>query len=144
MISKDKNCLNYEEKVTSLEAHIKILEKKKCAEKLLWNGKEMTYLKKIEHLENQVKNFKNRHLKNNGKVKGSRKNDKEINSRKKGVEIQKQKVRDLIKKIKKLEDEQKIKNEMSLKLQRELAKLRKQSNSLKTTISSQELTIKDL
>ena len=120
------------------------MEKKKCAEKLLWNGKEMTYLKKIEHLENQVKNFKNRHLKSNGKVKGSRKNDKEINSRKKGVEIQKQKVRDLIKKIKKLEDEQKIKNEMSLKLQRELAKLRKQSNSLKTTISSQELTIKDL
>ena len=35
LISKDKNCLNFEEKVTYLEAHIKILEKEKWAEKWL-------------------------------------------------------------------------------------------------------------
>ena len=52
LISKDKNYLNYEEKVTSLE----VLEKKKRAEKSLWNEKEMTYLKKIERLENQFTN----------------------------------------------------------------------------------------
>ena len=144
-ISKDdENCLNYEEKVISLEAHIKVLEKEKCAEKSLWNEKEMAYLKKIEHLENQVKNFKNLHLKYIYKVKGCGKNDKEINSPKKDVEIQKQKVKDLTRKIKKLEDEQKIKDEKSQKLQRELAKLQKQNNSLKTTISNQESTIKDL
>ena len=55
LMSKDKKCLNYKEKVTFLEAHIKILEKEKCAEKSLWNEKEMAYLKKIKHLENQVK-----------------------------------------------------------------------------------------
>ena len=125
LISKDKNCLSYEEKVTSLEAHIKVLEKEKCPEKSLWNEKEMAYVKNIEHHEKQVKNFKNIHLKN--KAKGCGKNDKEINSRKKDVEIQKQKVRNLTKKMKKLEDEQKIKDEMSQKLQRELAKLQKQN-----------------
>ena len=125
MISKDKNCLSYEEKVTSLEAHIKVLEKEKCPEKSLWNEKELAYVKNIEHHEKQVKNFKNIHLKN--KAKGCGKNDKEINSRKKDVEIQKQKVRNLTKKMKKLEDEQKIKDEMSQKLQRELAKLQKQN-----------------
>ena len=144
LISKDKNCLDYEEKVTSLEAHIKVLEKQKCTEKSLWNEKEMVYLKKIEQLENEVKNFNNIHLKNNEKLKGCGKNDKEINSRKKDVEIQKQKVRDLTKKIKKLDDQQKTKGEMSQKLQRELAKLQKQNNSLKATISNQESTIKDL
>ena len=45
LISKDENYLNYEEKVTSLEARIEVLEKEKCAEKSLWNEKEMTYLK---------------------------------------------------------------------------------------------------
>ena len=144
LISKDKNCLDYEEKVTSLEAHIKVLEKEKCTEKSLWTEKEMVYVKKIEQLENAVKNFKNIHLKNNDKLKGCGKNDKEINSRKKDVEIQKQKVRDLTKKIKKLEDQQKTKDEMSQKLQRELAKLQKQNNSLKATNNNQESTIKDL
>ena len=43
-----------------------------------------------------------------------------------------------------MEDEQEIKDQMSRKLQRELAKLQKQNNSLKTTISNQESTIKDL
>ena len=62
------------------------------------------------------------HFKYNDKVKGCGKNEKEINSWKKDVEIQKQKVRDLAKKIKKLQDGHQIKNEMSQKLQRELAK----------------------
>ena len=55
----------------------------------------MAYLKKIEHLENQVKTFQNIHLKNNDKLKGYGKKGRVINSRKKDVEIQKQKVRDL-------------------------------------------------
>lgn len=57
----------------------------------------MAYLKKIEHLENQVKTFQNIHLKNNDKLKGYEEKGKEINSRKKDVDIQKQKVRDLTK-----------------------------------------------
>ena len=71
------------------------MEKEKCAEKLRLNEKEMTYPKKIEHLENQVKTFQNIHLKNNDKLKGYGKKGRVINSRKKDVEIQKQKVRDL-------------------------------------------------
>ena len=43
-----------------------------------------------------------------------------------------------------MEDQQKTKGEMSQKLQRELAKLQKENNSLKATISNQESTIKDL
>ena len=104
LISKDKNFQNYKEKVTSLEVHIKTLEKEKCAEKSRWNEKKLAYLKKIEHLKKEVKNFKNIHLKYNDKVKGCGKNDKEINSWKKDVEIQKQKVRGLTKKIKKLQN----------------------------------------
>ena len=73
------------------------MDKEKCAEKLLLNEKEMAYLKKIEHLENQVKTFQNIHLKNNDKLKGYEEKGKEINSRKKDVDIQKQKVRDLTK-----------------------------------------------
>ena len=68
--------------------------------------KKLAYLKKIEHLKKQVKNFKYKHLKYNDKVKRCGKNDKEINAWKKDVEIQKQKVRDLTKKIKKLQDGQ--------------------------------------
>ena len=56
------------------------------------------------------------HFKYNDKVKGCGKNEKEINSWKRDVEIQKQKVRDLTKKIKKLQDGHQIKNEMSQKL----------------------------
>ena len=80
LISKDKNFQNYKEKVTSLEVYIKTLEKEKCAEKSRWNEKKLAYLKKIEHLKKEVKNFKNIHLKYNDKVKGCGKNDKEINS----------------------------------------------------------------
>ena len=116
LISKDKNFQNYKEEVTSLEVHIKTLEKVKCAEKSRWNEKKLAYLKRKEHLEKQVKNFKNVHLKYNDKVKGCGKNDKQINAWKKDVEIQKQKVRDLTKKIKKLQDGQKIKDEMSQNL----------------------------
>ena len=57
----------------------------------------MGYLKKIVHLENQVKIFQNIHLKNNDKLKGYEKKSNQINSGKKDVDIQKQKVRDLTK-----------------------------------------------
>ena len=46
LISKDKNFHNYKEKVTSLEVHIKTLEKEKCAEKSRWNEKKNWHISK--------------------------------------------------------------------------------------------------
>ena len=142
VIQKKVNYL--EDKVEQQENSIFLLDEERCMEQSLWNEKEKTYLKRIDHLENQLKNLNNVSLKNKDKIKSRGNIDKEINSRKKELEIQKLKVRELTIKIKKLEDQQKTKDETLQKLQRELTKVRKQKISLKETVESQKSAIKDL
>ena len=139
-----KKVNHLEDKVEQQEDSIFVLEEERCAEQSLWDEKEKTYLKRIDHLEIQLKSLKNVSLKNKDKIKSRGNIDKEINSRKKELEIQKLKVKELTIKIKKLEDQQKTKDETLQKLQRELTKVRKQNNSLKRTVESQKSAIKDL
>ena len=139
-----KKVIYLEDKLEQQEDSIFLFEEERCVEQSLWDEKEKTYLKRIDHLENQLKNLKNVSLKNTDKIKSRGNIDKEINSRKKELEIQKLKVRELTIKIKKFEDQQKTKDETLQKLQRELTKVRKQNSSLKRTVESQKSAIKDL